>query len=222
MKDVKFLITNGINVQDALGLFGSIDKYDNVITVFYDTIEEKITQLNTVKGQGDLIKYRLLVHALKSEASYFGFAHFYDLAYKHEIAAKNNDMGYILEHDEELINEIRRVVSIVGQYLGKIEMTEIEGASSFQAITQKILVIDETELVVSLIHQIYGGRYEVLYANSNEAAIEKLNENLIKFREETKDIFLTPFKGLRKDKKYRRRLDYALARRLISEVVYWN
>ena len=52
--------------------------------------------------------------------------------------------------------------------------------------------------------------------------LEKLNDRLMQFREETNDIFLTPFKGLRKDNKYRRRLDYALARKLISEVVYWN
>jgi hypothetical protein len=50
--------------------------------------------------------------------------------------------------------------------------------------------------------------------------IDKLNDFLMQFRSETNDIFLTPFKGLRKDNKYRRRLDYALARKLISEVVY--
>ena len=49
--------------------------------------------------------------------------------------------------------------------------------------------------------------------------VNKLNEKLMQFRKETNDIFLTPFKGLRKDNKYRRRLDYALARKLISEVV---
>jgi len=52
--------------------------------------------------------------------------------------------------------------------------------------------------------------------------IDKLNTRLNQFREETNDVFLTPFKGLRKDNKYRRRLDYAMARRLIEEVVCWN
>ena len=56
--------------------------------------------------------------------------------------------------------------------------------------------------------------------NCSSNIIDKLNARLLQFREETNDIFLTPFKGLRKDNKYRRRLDYALARRLISEVAY--
>jgi hypothetical protein len=47
--------------------------------------------------------------------------------------------------------------------------------------------------------------------------IKKLNSNLNKFREETADIFLTPFKGIRKDGKFRRRLDFSMARLFIEE-----
>jgi hypothetical protein len=47
--------------------------------------------------------------------------------------------------------------------------------------------------------------------------IKKLNSSLNKFRDETADIFLTPFKGIRKDGKFRRRLDFSTARSLIEE-----
>jgi hypothetical protein len=50
--------------------------------------------------------------------------------------------------------------------------------------------------------------------------ISKLNERLESFREETFDLFLTPFKGLRKDGRYRRRLDFTLARAIINEVCH--
>lgn len=46
--------------------------------------------------------------------------------------------------------------------------------------------------------------------------IEELNEFLYKFRQDIHDVFLAPFKGLREDGHYRRRLDYATARGLIS------
>jgi len=52
-----------------------------------------------------------------------------------------------------------------------------------------------------------------------EKLIKNLNDYLCDFRNETKDIFLTPFKGLRKDGKYRRRLDYAIARNIINNVI---
>lgn len=46
--------------------------------------------------------------------------------------------------------------------------------------------------------------------------IDELNDFLDNFRNEIHDVFLAPFKGLREDGRYRRRLDYATARGLIS------
>lgn len=45
---------------------------------------------------------------------------------------------------------------------------------------------------------------------------EHLNKKLFEFRNSTKDVFLTPFKGLRKDGMYRSRMDYGLARDFIA------
>ena len=49
--------------------------------------------------------------------------------------------------------------------------------------------------------------------------IEDLNKYLNEFRKKTKDTFLTPFKGLRKDGYYRKRINYRLARDIIGEVL---
>jgi hypothetical protein len=46
--------------------------------------------------------------------------------------------------------------------------------------------------------------------------IDFLNEQISDFRKATHDVFLTPFKGLRKDGMYRRRMDYRLARDFIT------
>ena len=48
--------------------------------------------------------------------------------------------------------------------------------------------------------------------------IKKLNNQIKKFRNDTNDIFLTPFKGLREDKLYRRRMEFSLARDFINAV----
>lgn len=49
------------------------------------------------------------------------------------------------------------------------------------------------------------------------AVVDRLNSEFSGFRAVTHDVFLTPFKGLRRDGLYRRRLDYDLARRFINE-----
>lgn len=46
-------------------------------------------------------------------------------------------------------------------------------------------------------------------------AISNLNERIEMFRKDTSDLFLTPFKGLRKDGLYRRRMSFEMARRFI-------
>ena len=48
--------------------------------------------------------------------------------------------------------------------------------------------------------------------------VQDLNERLKKYRDETKDVFLTPFKGNDNLDKRRRRLDYKTARRIINSL----
>jgi len=47
--------------------------------------------------------------------------------------------------------------------------------------------------------------------------IDILNSRLATIREKTYDVFLTAFKGLRRDGCYRRRLDWGLARAIVDE-----
>ena len=49
--------------------------------------------------------------------------------------------------------------------------------------------------------------------------LEQCNKILTKYREDTEDIFLTSFKGLRKDNKYRKRLDFANAKVIMNSAI---
>lgn len=73
--------------------------------------------------------------------------------------------------------------------------------------------ISETSRMITRI----GGDFGKNAEQNIEQLAEKLNKRLAKFRRETNDVFLTPFKGLRKDGMYRRRLDFALARNFIHD-----
>ena len=55
-----------------------------------------------------------------------------------------------------------------------------------------------------------------IYVENNDFSIERLNSVVKEVRESTKDLFLTPFKGLRKDGRYRRRMSFADAKILIN------
>ena len=49
--------------------------------------------------------------------------------------------------------------------------------------------------------------------------IEECNKELQQYRENTKDIFLTSFKGLRTDNIYRRRISFKIIRRIMNKVL---
>lgn len=59
----------------------------------------------------------------------------------------------------------------------------------------------------------------IINENNIMGFIQKCNEILFDFRKNTNDVFLTSFKCLREDGKYRRRLDYDIAKRIINEAL---
>jgi len=59
------------------------------------------------------------------------------------------------------------------------------------------------------------GRHITKLQVDGDVSIDKWNKFLNKFREKTRDVFMTCYKGMRKDGMYRRRLDWQLARGII-------
>lgn len=61
-----------------------------------------------------------------------------------------------------------------------------------------------------------SSKYLPQEADALEELIELANRNIEKYREGTKDVFLTSFKGLRKDGRYRRRMDWNTASKVLA------
>lgn len=59
-----------------------------------------------------------------------------------------------------------------------------------------------------------------LNKKETEKIIARSNDLLKEYREETQDVFMTAFKGLRKDGKYRRRLDFETAEKILNQAMY--
>lgn len=75
--------------------------------------------------------------------------------------------------------------------------------------------IDESEIKVSSRARV---KFDIDDRYDTKEVIDLLNSELTTYRERTGDVFLTSFKGLRRDGKYRRRLDFKTIRELVSHV----
>ena len=63
--------------------------------------------------------YAILVHAMKSDSKYLGFMDLADIAYKHEMASKENNVSFVNENYEQLKREALKIYNITKEYIGE-------------------------------------------------------------------------------------------------------
>ena len=169
MKDKNLLVTNGIDVDKSLELFGDMAMYDETLSEFLDSVDDKIEELSKYKEESDTYNYAVYAHSLKSDARYLGFTKLAELAYNHEMAGKNNDINYIYNNYDALINEAKRIIDVVCKYIGtKNDVIKEEVVIHSDKV---ILVVDDSDIVRNFIKKIFNDAYDVKLANNGEEAI---------------------------------------------------
>ena len=176
MRDKNFLISNGIDVDKSLELFGDMQMYDETLDEFLNGVQKKVNDLKTSKEASDMHNYGIYAHSLKSDARYLGFTHLAELAYNHEMAGKGNDITYVYNNYDVLIEEIKRVVEVVSKYMG----INSEAVIKFQkkvASNKIVLVVDDSDIVTSFISKIFNNMYEVKTAKDGDEALNYIKNN---------------------------------------------
>ena len=175
MKDVNILRVNGINLEKSLELFGDINTYNETLETFLGEIDEKIADIKKYKEVADMANYAILVHSLKSDAKYFGFDKLAELSYQHELESKANNIYYVYEHFDELMNETYRILNIVRKYFGQ---EPIKKETTNQLVKNKaILVVDDSNVISSFIKKIFNDVYDVIIAKDGVEALTMVQTN---------------------------------------------
>lgn len=173
MKDTNFLISNDIDVNASLELFGDIETYNETLGDFLDTVGEKLENILTFKEKSDMLNYSILVHSLKSDSKYLGFTKLAELSLNHEMESKANNVDYVYNNYDELIEETDRIVNIVKQYLGKEDLV-IEVVKP-KVHDKKIIVADDSDLIRNLIMRMFDDEYEVVLAKNGREALQLIH-----------------------------------------------
>ena len=163
MKDVNFLIQNGIDVNGSLELFGDMNTYNDTLVDFLESVKEKLDNIGKYKEVSDMANYAILVHSLKSDSKYLGFTHLAELSYNHEMESKANNMVYVYENYDSLIKEAHRIINIVTEYLGKEPI--ITETVNTAPKDKRILVVDDSDIICNLMTKIFNNEFEVLTAS---------------------------------------------------------
>ena len=118
LHNVELLKNNRINVDAGLELLKDMEMYNMTLEEFYNELQNKLTDLENYKNEGNMEDYAILAHALKTEARYVGCKELGDIAYEHELAGKENNQEKINQKFEELKTEATRIYEVVKIYFG--------------------------------------------------------------------------------------------------------
>ncbi len=115
--DISYLKEHNIDIDAVTKILGSIEDYNDTLDEFMANIEERKVKLEQFKNAKDMANYAIEVHALKSDSKYLGFTKLAEIALNHEMKSKENDLEYINNNYNELMNELNSVLEIVKIYI---------------------------------------------------------------------------------------------------------
>ncbi len=166
MKDIKYLKENGVNVEDAVKLFGDIEIYNETMKDFLDGINIKKERLENSKTTVDLKNYGVFAHSIKSDARYLGFTTVAEVALAHEMAGKENNQKFIDDNYNNLLEMVNSMIDIAKTYLEGSTEEEIEVLGDISNLKPIILVVDDSTLITELIRKTLENTYDLVIENS--------------------------------------------------------
>lgn len=174
MKDIYYLIENGININKSLELFGDIETFDVTLEEFLEDIDFKLEGLNEAKEKGDMKNYSLYARSIKTDAKYFGFDKLTEVARKHQNEGRTNNLYFVYENFSELVDEVNRVKKIAKLYLG----IAIEDEINKNIIDKALLVVDDSNIFRNVITKLLSNEYEIINTIDGEEALIYLENNM--------------------------------------------
>ena len=97
----------GIDPAKAIENSGSEESFKSVLQIFYDSLDQRITEVSDFYSSKDWTNYTIKVHALKSSARLVGAMDLGSAAEKLEMAGKSEDLDYIEKNNEALITDLK-------------------------------------------------------------------------------------------------------------------
>lgn len=171
MKDKTILLNNGVDVDASLELFGDMETYNETLNDFLESVFEKLEEIKKYKEAKDMPNYAILVHSLKSDSKYLGFTKLAELSYQHELESKANNLEFVLENYDELVNEANRVINVVQKYLGE-NVNAKEHSANKTLENDFILIVDDSDIIRNFIQKIFKDQYEIMVAKDGKEAID--------------------------------------------------
>ena len=112
------LKNNGIDVDLGLSFIGDETSYKELLLEFKNGFINQMNEIKTLYESKDIENYGIKVHALKSNCKTFGIMTFANMAYEHEMAAKNGDINFINQNITNLFVKANELYKVLDTFFG--------------------------------------------------------------------------------------------------------
>ncbi len=120
---------DGIDGEAGIKNCGGEESFKPVLDIFYESIDEKESEIRGFFEANDWPSYAIRVHAIKSSLRIIGALSLGDEAQRLETAAKEMDEDYILAHHEHFIKKFRGLKDVLKDVCGEREDTPVPSSS---------------------------------------------------------------------------------------------
>ena len=120
LEDEKFKLLEkyGIDLETGLkNMGGSIETYDEILTIYFEEISEKLRRIRKSGTLGDMKAYSVDVHSLKSTSASIGAMRLSEMAKEHEYRSRQDDSLFVRKNLARLCAECEKMIRIGKQYL---------------------------------------------------------------------------------------------------------
>ena len=98
----------GIDPEKAIENSGSEDSFKAVLKIFYESLDQRKSEIGELYLSENWSDYTIKVHALKSSARLVGAMELGDDAERLEMAGKEGSISFIKEHNDKLLESLER------------------------------------------------------------------------------------------------------------------
>lgn len=120
LDDEKFvnLKPYGVDLEQGLkNTGGSVELYDEILTIYFEELADKLEQIRKNGTLGDMKAYSVNVHSLKSTSASIGAMALSEMAKEHEMRSHKDDSLYIRRNLGSLCAECEKMLRAGKQYL---------------------------------------------------------------------------------------------------------
>ena len=164
MEKVDLLVNNNVDVKGSLEFWGEMDSYNENLKDFKDSLKEKLSSLEYYKNAKDCANYAILAHSMKSEAKYLGFMNEAEVFLAHELKGKENDLGYIENNYQNLVNTVNKIINLLDKYFSDDEK-------------KLILIADDSNIILNFLEKNIQDEFNILKARNGREAIDIIENN---------------------------------------------